>query len=108
MSENAMNLLLQIPLAGVVVLVVILFLKHLKEITAAFAEATAKQVETAAATQRDQINLFMSNIKEQRQDHIKALESITKEVHSIQDCIDQRLTEMAVTKAGERSAVRKK
>ncbi len=46
MSDTAVNLLLQIPLAGVVVLVVILFLKHLEKSTASMMSFMTMQEES--------------------------------------------------------------
>lgn len=59
MSESTVNLLLQIPLAGVVVFVVIVFLKHLKETNAQMIAFIAQQAEVNRqflATQREQTN----------------------------------------------------
>lgn len=59
MSESTVNLLLQIPLAGVVVFVVIVFLKHLKDTTAQMIAFIAQQAEVNRqflATQREQTN----------------------------------------------------
>ncbi len=59
MSESTINLLLQIPLAGVVVVVVILFLRHLKETSSQMIDFIGQQSEVNRlflATQREQTN----------------------------------------------------
>lgn len=82
------NLLLQIPLAGVVVLVVILFLRHLKDVTGEF-----------ASTVKDLTNQFMTAIKEQREQNIASLNNIMKTVDELDRNITNRLEEMAVVRA---------
>jgi hypothetical protein len=102
MDTISWNLLLQIPLAGVVVLVVILFLRHLKEITAAFMLAQATQAASTAETQKDQTALFMGAIKEQREENIKALSELSKGFKDLSDSIGERLDKMAVAKASKK------
>lgn len=68
MSDSAINLLLQIPLAGVVAFVVIVFLKHLKETTTQMIEFMSQQAETNRqflATQREQMNQAISRMAEE-------------------------------------------
>ena len=68
MSEQAVNLLLQIPLAGVVVFVVVVFLKYLKEMTTQMIEFMAQQAETNRqflATQREQMNQAIGRMAEE-------------------------------------------
>ena len=83
MENISWNLLFQIPLAGVVVLVVVLFLRHLKEITAAFMMA-----------QSNQTVLFMGAIKDQREENIKATSVLTHELNNLGTLISTSLTEM--------------
>lgn len=59
MDSSSLNLLLQIPLAGVVVFVVVVFLKHLKETQTQMINFIGQQAETNRqflATQREQMN----------------------------------------------------
>jgi hypothetical protein len=98
LTDTAINLLLQVPLAGVVVLVVVLFLRHLKEGTAAFMTAQQKQSEAAATAQKEQIVMFMGAIKEQREENIKSLDDLTKGFGGLCDLITSRLEEMATAK----------
>jgi uncharacterized membrane-anchored protein YhcB (DUF1043 family) len=68
MNEQAINLLLQIPLAGVVVFVVVVFLKYLKEMTTQMIEFMAQQAETNRqflATQREQMNQAIGRMAEE-------------------------------------------
>jgi len=68
MSEQAVNLLLQIPLAGVVVFVVVVFLKYLKERTTQMIDFMAQQAETNRqflATQREQMNAAIGRMAEE-------------------------------------------
>jgi hypothetical protein len=106
LSETAVNLLLQIPLAGVVVLVVILFLRHLKEITSAFMASQTTQSIATATTQKEQTALFMGAIKEQREENIKSLSEMTEGFKTLGDLISSRLDSMAVAKAVSKSKAR--
>jgi hypothetical protein len=101
------DLLMQIPLAGVVVFVVVLFLRHLKEVTAAFMSALAKQTTDAAQTQKDQTVLFMSAIKDQREENIESLSELADGFKSLGDLIAARLDEMSVAKAVGRVKAKK-
>lgn len=68
MSDQAINLLLQIPLAGVVVFVVVVFLKYLKDMTTQLIEFMAQQAETNRqflATQREQMNQAIARMAEE-------------------------------------------
>ena len=103
LTETEINLLLQIPLAGIVILVVVLFLKHLKEITAAFMAAQATQAATATTTQKEQVVIFMGAIKEQREENIKSLTELAGGFKSLGDMITARLDDMVVAKASSRS-----
>jgi len=85
LTENQILLLLQIPLAGVVVLVVILFLKHLKETVTAF-----------MAAQDRQLVMFMSAIKEQREQNTLALREVISSVKELDQTIVDKLNEMEV------------
>jgi hypothetical protein len=80
MAESTWNLLLQIPLAGVVVVVVILFLR--------FVAATNGQFMGAM---REQIALFMTAIKEQREANNRALGELTLTIKDMQNSINVRM-----------------
>jgi len=88
MNENIVNLLLQIPLAGVVVLVVILFLRHMKDSTAAFMLALANQQ-----------TLYMCALKEQREENNAVTKDLVEATQKFSDVVNQRLDEMALTQA---------
>lgn len=68
MSESTVNLLLQIPLAGVVVFVVIVFLKHLKETNTQMITFIGQQAEVNRqflATQREQMNVAIGRMADE-------------------------------------------
>ena len=68
MSESALNLLLQIPLAGVVVFVVVVFLRYLREMTSQMLTFMSEQAETNRkflATQRQQMNEAIGRMAEE-------------------------------------------
>lgn len=68
MSDTAMNLLMQIPLAGIVVFVVVLFLKHLNETTTQMINFIGQQAEINRqflATQREQMNLSIGRMADE-------------------------------------------
>lgn len=68
MSESTINLLLQIPLAGVVVVVVILFLRHLKDTSAQMIDFIGQQSEVNRqflATQREQTNAAIGRMADE-------------------------------------------
>lgn len=79
MSDSTINLLLQIPLAGVVVFVVIVFLKHLRDVTTQMITFIGQQAETNRqflATQREQMNTALGRMA----DEIKLLREDLAEV----------------------------
>jgi hypothetical protein len=83
MSESTVNLLLQIPLAGVVVVVVLVFLRHLKDTTAQMITFLAQQAETNRLflqTQREQMNASIGRMA----DEIKLLREDMTEVRGEQ------------------------
>jgi len=88
MNENIVNLLLQIPLAGVVVLVVILFLRHMKESTAAFMLALANQQ-----------TLYMCALKEQREENNAVTKDLVEATQKFSEVVNSRLDEMALAQA---------
>jgi len=88
MNENIVNLLLQIPLAGVVVLVVVLFLRHMKELTSAFMIALANQQ-----------TLYMSALKDEREENNAVTKDLVEATQKFSDVVNQRLDEMALTQA---------
>lgn len=68
MESSTLNLLLQIPLAGVVVFVVIVFLKHLRETQTQMITFMTQQAETNRlflATQREQMNAAIARMAEE-------------------------------------------
>lgn len=76
MNEQTINLLLQIPLAGVVVFVVVVFLRHLRETTAQMIAFMSHEAETNRlflSTQREQMNQALGRMAEEikllREDH---------------------------------------
>jgi len=88
MNENIVNLLLQIPLAGVVVLVVILFLRHMKELTSAFMIALSNQQ-----------TLYMCALKDQREENNAVTKDLVEATQKFSDVVNQRLDEMALSQA---------
>lgn len=83
MNESSINLLLQIPLAGVVVLVVVLFLKHLKETNSQMVTFIGQQSEVNRqflATQREQMNAAIGRMA----DEIKLMREDLAEVRGLQ------------------------
>jgi len=88
MNENIVNLLLQIPLAGVVVLVVILFLRHMKDSTTAFMLALANQQ-----------SLYMSALKEQREENNAVTKDLVEATQKFSEVVNSRLDEMALAQA---------
>lgn len=68
MSEQAVNLLLQIPLAGVVVVVVIVFLRHLEKSSdqmVKFLDAQAATNREFLTAQREQFAAAMARLAEE-------------------------------------------
>jgi 5-bromo-4-chloroindolyl phosphate hydrolysis protein len=68
MDSSTLNLLLQIPLAGVVVFVVVVFLKHLRETQTQMITFMTQQAETNRqflATQREQMNAAIGRMAEE-------------------------------------------
>lgn len=68
MDSSTLNLLLQIPLAGVVVFVVVVFLKHLRETQTQMITFMSQQAETNRqflATQREQMNAAIGRMAEE-------------------------------------------
>jgi uncharacterized membrane protein len=119
MEPVSWNLLFQIPLAGVVIFVVVLFLKHLKELTTAFmvaltdqakaaADAVTKQVETTSAQEREQIAMFMNAIQIQREENIKAMNNVAAKMENLSNLIMNSLTEMKVVRSGKKPIVKER
>lgn len=88
MNENIVNLLLQIPLAGVVVLVVILFLRHMKELTSAFMIALSNQQ-----------TLYMDALRVQREENNAVTKELVEATQKFSDVVNNRLDEMALARA---------
>ena len=69
MNESTVNLLLQIPLAGVVVVVVILFLKYLEKMTNQMIGFMQQQADTNREflkSQREQTNQALGRLAEEQ------------------------------------------
>jgi len=69
MNESTLNLLLQIPLAGVVVLVVVLFLKYQEKMVNQMITFMQQQADTNREflkTQREQTNSAISRLAEEQ------------------------------------------
>ena len=80
MNESTINLLLQIPLAGVVVFVVVVFLRHLKdtntqmicfigqqsEVNRQFLSTQREQMNAAIGRMADEIKLMREDLAEVR------------------------------------------
>lgn len=68
MNESTVNLLLQIPLAGVVVFVVVMFLHYLRETNAQMIAFIGQQSEVNRqflATQREQMNAAIGRMADE-------------------------------------------
>lgn len=68
MNEQTINLLLQIPLAGVVVFVVVLFLRHLRETSSQMISFIGQQSEVNRQflqTQREQMNAAIGRMADE-------------------------------------------
>ena len=71
MNETTLNLLLQIPLAGVVVVVVVLFLRFLEKNTNQMITFMQQQADTNREflkTQREQTNQAISRLAEEQKE----------------------------------------
>lgn len=82
MNEQTVNLLLQIPLAGVVVFVVVLFLRHLKETNSQMINFIGQQSEVNRQflqTQREQTNAAIGRMA----DEIKLMREDLAEVRGV-------------------------
>lgn len=85
MSEQVWNLLLQIPLAGVVVLVVVVFLKFLDKM----------------------LTQFMLFIKEQREANNTTLLRLAEEIKEIREALSKRIDKVEdaiIAKKGKKPA----
>jgi negative regulator of sigma E activity len=88
MTESQVLLLLQIPLAGVVVLVVVLFLKHLRE-----------TVDKFMASQSEMLDKFMLAIKEQREINVRSMKEVSDNIRELDRLVVDKLNEMEVSRA---------
>ena len=86
------NLIFQIPVAAVIIVVVVLFLRFIRETNASYMTAQAKQQD-----------VFMTAIKEQREANNTALNKVAEGFTNLSQSISDRLEEMAVVKATSRS-----
>lgn len=80
MDEQVVQLLLQIPLAGVVVVVVVLFLRFLEKNTAQMVTFMEQQAETNREflkTQRDQTNQAIARLAEEQKQMREEIAKIT-------------------------------
>ena len=67
-DQSVINLLIQIPLAGIIVFLTIRFLDHLKELNKSMLEFISKESETNRAflkTQREQMNESVGRLAEE-------------------------------------------
>lgn len=90
LSDKTWELLFQIPLAGVVVFVVTLFLRSNKEQMTAFMRASEKQISQFVTTQEHQISLFMDAIQSQREQNNAALHELTIAVRGLEAVTNRR------------------
>ena len=91
MSEATINLLLQIPLAGVVVVVVILFLRYLEKMTnqmIAFMQQQADTNREFLKTQREQTNEALGRLAEEQKTLAKSLSEMVGVVAHVTAKID--------------------
>lgn len=79
MSDATLNLLLQIPLAGVVVFVVLMFLQHLDKSNQRQDEAQKRMLEFLS-TQEETNRAFL---KEQREEHAKGIARLANEIKTM-------------------------
>lgn len=80
MSDSTINLLLQIPLAGVVVFVVVLFLRFLERNTQqmiTFMQQQSDQNREFLKTQREQTNAAIARLAEEQKETRSELAKIT-------------------------------
>jgi hypothetical protein len=116
MDGSSWNLLLQIPVAGVLVIVVILFLRHLKDLSTAYMDAmnTQSQAHTSAAAeqarayasaqveqaritasaQKEQTDLFMGAIANQREQNNRVVADLAENVKNLGLLVTNSLTRM--------------
>lgn len=86
MSDSAINLLLQIPLAGVVVVVVVLFLKFLERNTQQMITFMQQQADTNREflkTQREQTNATIARLTEEQKEMTARMAEMTGVLQSI-------------------------
>jgi hypothetical protein len=97
MSPEELKFLIEAgPLASVVIVVVVLFLKYITQITTNF-----------AATTKENTDMFMEAIKVQREQNLAGLAGVAKQVRELGDMINLRLGEMKVAKAVDHQVRRK-
>jgi hypothetical protein len=99
MTESQVLLLLQIPLAGVVVFVVVLFLRHMRETTDKYMVAQESTIDKFMAAQASMLDKFMVAIKEQREMNAKSLKEVTEQIAGLNELIIEKLGDMEVSKA---------
>ena len=88
MSEQVINLLIQIPLAGVVVVVVVLFQKSQERQTQQMISFMQQQAETNREflrTQREQTNAAIARLAEEQKDTREELAKITTVMSRVAD-----------------------
>ena len=125
MDGTSWNLLLQIPVAGVLVIVVILFLRHLKDLSSSYMEAMNKQSEAhttaasaqasayaaaqveqariTAVAQKEQTGLFMAAIQNQREQNNKTELDLAERVQQLGLLLTNSLTRMEANVTRKRS-----
>jgi hypothetical protein len=109
METQWINLLLQIPLAGIVVFLTIRFLKHLENVNKTMLEFIEKQEETNREflqAQRQQMNeaigRLAEEIKANKYDTIKEISALVNVVDKLLEKIDKIVERLVagVTKKG--------
>jgi 5-bromo-4-chloroindolyl phosphate hydrolysis protein len=92
MSDASINLLLQIPLAGVVVVVVVLFLKFLERNTQQMITFMQQQADTNREflkTQREQTNATIAGLAEEQKEMTARMAEMTGVLQSIITFVQQ-------------------
>ena len=95
LSEPVINLLLQIPLAGVVAFVVWMFLKHLRQSEERQDNAQTRMIEFLGK-QEENNRVFM---KEQNEVHANGITRMADEVKSISFVVTQLVNETQASNA---------
>lgn len=95
MNESTINLLMQIPLAGLVVLVVYMFLKYIKSNAEAWREAIAKENDMTRSFMREERERSTEAYRVQNETTCAALNNLIKAVADTNESV--RANNMLVT-----------